>query len=119
MKVETKGHTTTIKETENNLEAFVQKLEREYKTFENQNLILNHLSGILAEIVTIITIKILIEKMRNTNNKIFENEKHELELLSTTKKRTNPFKISKIFNHLKTTIEDEEKHENVKKMIVF
>ena len=41
MKVETKGHTTTIKETQNNLEVFVQKLEREYKTFENQNLILD------------------------------------------------------------------------------
>ncbi len=41
MKVDQKGHTTIIKDTQNNLEAFVGKITNEYHAFQNQNLILD------------------------------------------------------------------------------
>ena len=41
MKVETKGHTTTIKDTQGDLVAFIMKLTHEYKTFEKHNLIID------------------------------------------------------------------------------
>ena len=41
MKVEEKGHTTTVKDTQGNAEAFLMKLTHEHKTFENRNLILD------------------------------------------------------------------------------
>jgi bisphosphoglycerate-independent phosphoglycerate mutase (AlkP superfamily) len=41
MKVDQKGHTTIIKDTHNNVEAFVEKLTNEYHAFQNQNLILD------------------------------------------------------------------------------
>jgi hypothetical protein len=41
MKVDQKGHTTTIKDTQNNVEAFVGKIMNEYHVFQNQNLILD------------------------------------------------------------------------------
>lgn len=41
MKVVQKGHTTIIKDTHNNVEAFVGKITNEYYTFQNQNLILD------------------------------------------------------------------------------
>ena len=44
MKVETKGHTTTIKDTQGDLTAFLMKLTHEHKSFEKQNLIVD-LSG--------------------------------------------------------------------------
>lgn len=44
MKVETKGHTTHIRDTEGNLTAFVMKLTHEFKTFEKHNLIVDVLA---------------------------------------------------------------------------
>jgi len=41
MKVDQKGHTTIIKDTQNNVEAFVGKITNEYHAFQNQNLILD------------------------------------------------------------------------------
>jgi len=41
MKVEAKGHTTIIRETEGDLVAFLMKLTHEYKTFEKQHLIID------------------------------------------------------------------------------
>lgn len=41
MKVDQKGHTTIIKDTQNNLEAFVEKVINEYHAFQGQNLILD------------------------------------------------------------------------------
>ncbi|MGK4567877.1 ribonuclease Z [Flavobacterium sp. 3HN19-14] len=41
MKVETKGHTTTIKDTQGDLTAFLMKLTHEHKTFEKHNLIID------------------------------------------------------------------------------
>lgn len=41
MKVETKGHTTTIKDTQSDLTAFVMKVSHEYKTFEKHNIIID------------------------------------------------------------------------------
>ena len=41
MKVDQKGHTTIIKDTQNDVEAFVGKLMNEYHVFRSQNLILD------------------------------------------------------------------------------
>jgi hypothetical protein len=41
MKVEHKGHTVTIKDTQGNLESFLNKLTHEYKTFEKENMIID------------------------------------------------------------------------------
>jgi hypothetical protein len=41
MKVDQKGHTTIIRDTQNNLESFVQKITNEYHVFQSQNLILD------------------------------------------------------------------------------
>lgn len=41
MKVDTKGHTTTIKDTQGDLMGFVMKVTHEYKTFQNENLIID------------------------------------------------------------------------------
>ncbi|MDR6968614.1 hypothetical protein J2X31_002637 [Flavobacterium arsenatis] len=41
MKVETKGHTTTIKDTQGDLTCFLMKLTHEFKTFEKHNIIVD------------------------------------------------------------------------------
>lgn len=41
MKVETKGHTTIVKDTQGDLEAFIVKLTNESNTFLKQNLIID------------------------------------------------------------------------------
>ena len=40
MKVEQKGHTTIIKDTQGNTQNFLEKLTQQHATFKNQNLIL-------------------------------------------------------------------------------
>lgn len=41
MKVEQKGHTTTIRNTQYNTAEFLEKLSNEYNSYKNQNLILD------------------------------------------------------------------------------
>lgn len=41
MKVETKGHTITIKDTQGDLMGFLMKLTHEFKTFEKHNVIVD------------------------------------------------------------------------------
>jgi hypothetical protein len=41
MKVEHKGHTVTIKDTQGNLVTFLEKLTHEHKTFQKDNLIID------------------------------------------------------------------------------
>lgn len=41
MKVETKGHTTSIKDTQGDLTVFVMKVTHEYKTFERNNIVID------------------------------------------------------------------------------
>ncbi|HEY0091904.1 MAG TPA: ribonuclease Z [Flavobacterium sp.] len=41
MRVEEKGHTTIIKDTQGDSTAFLAKVTNEYKSFENRNLILD------------------------------------------------------------------------------
>lgn len=41
MKVDQKGHTTILKDTQNNVEAFVEKIAKEYHVFQHQNIILD------------------------------------------------------------------------------
>ncbi|UGS22623.1 ribonuclease Z [Flavobacterium channae] len=41
MKVDQKGHTTIIKDTHNDVAAFVSKITNEYHVFQGQNLILD------------------------------------------------------------------------------
>ncbi|MBS1535036.1 MAG: ribonuclease Z [Bacteroidetes bacterium] len=44
MKVDQKGHTTTIKDTQGDLAAFLTKLNHEHKSFQKQNLIVDLLA---------------------------------------------------------------------------
>ena len=41
MKIETKGHTTIIRDTQGDLESFLMKVAHEHKTFEKYNIILD------------------------------------------------------------------------------
>ncbi len=41
MKVEQKGHTVTIKDTQGDLVSFLMKVTHEYKTFEKHNMIID------------------------------------------------------------------------------
>ncbi|WP_432222042.1 ribonuclease Z [Flavobacterium sp. TMP13] len=41
MKVDQKGHTVSIKNTEGDFTAFVMKITHQYKTFENSNIIID------------------------------------------------------------------------------
>ncbi len=41
MKVDTKGHTTIIKDTESNVVAFLEKISNQYNSFKDYNLILD------------------------------------------------------------------------------
>jgi hypothetical protein len=41
MKVEQKGHTTTIKDTQGNIQSFLEKVTQEYHTFQSQNIIID------------------------------------------------------------------------------
>lgn len=41
MKVDQKGHTAILKDTQGNPEAFLMKVTQEYKTFEKHNMILD------------------------------------------------------------------------------
>ncbi|RAR73881.1 ribonuclease Z [Flavobacterium aciduliphilum] len=41
MKVEEKGHTITIRDTQGNLDSFIEKVKNEHGTFKNHNLILD------------------------------------------------------------------------------
>lgn len=41
MKVEQKGHTTTIKDTESSFEVFLQKLTEQYNSYKSVNLIID------------------------------------------------------------------------------
>jgi hypothetical protein len=41
MKVEHNKHTVTIKDTQGDLTAFIEKLTHEYKSFENENIIVD------------------------------------------------------------------------------
>ena len=45
MKVDQKGHTITIKNTEGDFTAFLMKITHQYKTFENHNLIIDLMSN--------------------------------------------------------------------------
>lgn len=41
MKVDKKGHTTTIKDTQGSIQSFAEKVMHEYNSFKSQNLILD------------------------------------------------------------------------------
>ena len=41
MKVDQKGHTVTIKDTQGDLNGFVEKVTQQFKTFEKQNIIID------------------------------------------------------------------------------
>ena len=41
MKVDQKGHTVTIKDTQGDFNGFVEKVKQQFKTFEKQNIIID------------------------------------------------------------------------------
>ncbi|SHH00870.1 ribonuclease Z [Flavobacterium defluvii] len=45
MKVDQKGHTVTIKDTQGDFNGFVEKVTQQFKTFEKQNVIIDLLSN--------------------------------------------------------------------------
>jgi hypothetical protein len=57
MKVDQKGHTTTIKDTQNNVKDFVGKIMNEYHVFQNQNLILDVLHNKTLAITDLVHFK--------------------------------------------------------------
>jgi hypothetical protein len=44
MKVDQKGHTTTIKDTQGDYNSFLEKITQQFKTFESHNIILDLLA---------------------------------------------------------------------------
>jgi len=44
MKVDQKGHTVTIKDTQGDFNGFVEKVSQQFKTFEKQNIIIDLLA---------------------------------------------------------------------------
>lgn len=62
MKVEEKGHTTTIKNTQYNTAEFHQKFMKEYNSYKSQNLIIDLTHD---ESVSLIDIKLFLELAKN------------------------------------------------------
>jgi len=62
MKVERKGHTTTIKNTQYKTAEFFQKLNNEYNTYKSQNLILDLT---LDKAITMDDIKLFLEMAKS------------------------------------------------------
>ncbi len=73
MKVEQKGHTTTIRNTKSNTAEFYQKLHHEYNSYKSQNLIID-LS--FDKAITMADIKLFLEM-----KKIHKKEKKSLVLV--------------------------------------
>lgn len=65
MKVEQKGHTTTIRNTQYNTAEFYQKLNKEYNSYKSQNLIIDLSQD---KTVTMADIKLFLE-MTKTHKK--------------------------------------------------
>lgn len=59
MKVEEKGHTVTIKDTQGDLVSFAKKVDAEYNSFKNRNIILDisHGKGVsLKDVLTFLSL---------------------------------------------------------------
>lgn len=76
MKVERKGHTTTIKNTQYNTAEFYQKLSKEYNSYKSQNLIIDLLYD---KALTMTDIKLFLEMTKNQ-----KSEKKSLVLVADT-----------------------------------
>ncbi|MET0758901.1 MAG: ribonuclease Z [Flavobacterium sp.] len=62
MKVDTKGHTTIIKDTEGNIVAFLEKVTNQYGSFKDHNLILDISHDKTADVKAIKTFSDLSKK---------------------------------------------------------
>ncbi|MBO9583682.1 MAG: ribonuclease Z [Flavobacterium sp.] len=49
MKVDQKGHTVTIKDTQGDVNAFLENVTQQFKTFEKQNIIIDLSADVIAE----------------------------------------------------------------------
>lgn len=49
MKVDQKGHTVTIKDTQGDVNAFLEKVTQQFKTFEKQNIIIDLSADSISE----------------------------------------------------------------------
>lgn len=79
----------------------------------------NHLSGILSEIITIITIKVIMEKNIKRGLKKIDNENYALEKLIENHKPTKIKATTKLLKLLKYNIEKNEKHTQIFMNIKF
>lgn len=77
----------------------------------------NHLSGILAEIVSILTIKKIMEDNEKRNELNLSHDEFEIEKLVETNKKNKKFKFKTLLKMLKFNVETNEKHENTKNTI--
>lgn len=70
MKVDSKGHTTIIKDTESNTEVFLKKITDQYNSFKNVNLIvdLSHDTSVTLESITLFK---AISKLHKEHKKSF------------------------------------------------
>lgn len=66
MKVETKGHTITLKDTEGNIAKFLQKVSNQYASFKDHNLILDVTHDKTADIKSIKTFVELSKKHKKS-----------------------------------------------------
>lgn len=65
MRVDTKGHTTIIKDTEGDSAAFLEKVSSQHASFKDQNLILDLTHDKSVDVNSIIAFEDLSEKHKN------------------------------------------------------
>ncbi|RYJ44928.1 ribonuclease Z [Flavobacterium beibuense] len=66
MKVEEKGHTVTLKDTQGDVIAFRDKIEGEYNTFKNQNIVIDITQDADVELKDILSFLSLSNKHRKS-----------------------------------------------------
>lgn len=84
MKVDQKGHTVSIKDTQGDLVCFLMKITHEYKTFENKNIIID------ISLYKSLTIKEINEflplsKIHKKNKKSFVIVAHDIDFNEVSK----------------------------------
>ncbi|CAM3632284.1 hypothetical protein FLGE108171_07230 [Flavobacterium gelidilacus] len=67
MKVEQKGHTTIIRDTQGNFSSFIEKLSDQFNTYKEQNLILDVTKDENLSINNLLEVKDLAKKHKKEN----------------------------------------------------
>lgn len=67
MKVEQKGHTTIIRDTQGNFSSFIEKLSDQFNTYKEQNLILDVTKDKNLSVNNLLDVKDLVNKHKKEN----------------------------------------------------